>query len=85
MSPNWRKSSLCSNDNGCVEVSFTGGDVLVRDSKDPFSAQLRFTAKEWLMFLGGVMRGEFGANGLTQDSVGADQASRFDDGRGEIR
>ena len=57
--PNWRRSSLCSFDKSCVEVSLNDGEVYVRDSKNPSQAQLRFTVCEWAAFLGGVLRGDF--------------------------
>jgi uncharacterized protein DUF397 len=54
---NWRKSSW-SAANGCVEVAFVDGGVLVRDSKDPDGPVLRFTTHEWHVFLLGVHSGE---------------------------
>lgn len=50
----WRKSSLSADTNGeCVEVaSFGGGQVGVRDSKDPDGGHLTFTRTElaaWIM------------------------------------
>jgi Domain of unknown function (DUF397) len=54
---NWRKSSW-SAANGCVEVAFVDGGVLVRDSKDPGGPVLRFTTHEWQVFLLGVHGGE---------------------------
>ena len=55
----WHKSSF--SDNGsCVEVAdLADGGRLVRDSKDPASPVLRFTAVEWDAFIRGVMAGEF--------------------------
>ena len=53
------KSSSCGAD-GCVEVAFrTGGEVLIRDSKDSRGTVLRFTAAEWDAFVAGVRFGEF--------------------------
>ena len=54
----WRKSSRCSS-NACVEVAKVDEEYLVRDSKNPDSAPLAFTADEWLAFVGGVKRDEF--------------------------
>jgi hypothetical protein len=55
--PEFRKSSFCAT-SACVEVAFTcvevghdAGDVLVRDSKNPGTQPLRFTAEEWRAFL----------------------------------
>jgi hypothetical protein len=54
----WRHSSHCS-DSSCLEVAWSGGDVLVRDSKDPGGPVLRFSRLEWQAFLDGVRSGEF--------------------------
>ena len=54
----WQKSAT-SGVTACVEVALGGGDVLVRDSKDPEGHWLRFTPQEWTFFLEGVKRGEF--------------------------
>jgi Domain of unknown function (DUF397) len=55
----WRKSSF-SGSNGCLEAASCGnGSVAVRDSKDPHSAVLVYTAHEWRAFLQGVMNREF--------------------------
>jgi uncharacterized protein DUF397 len=55
----WRKS-WASNSGGCVEVAFVEGDeVLVRDSKAPHGAVLRFNHTEWSAFLQGVRSGQF--------------------------
>jgi hypothetical protein len=43
-----------------VEVAFVGGQVAVRDSKNPTGPALVFTAAEWTAFVGGVTAGEFG-------------------------
>lgn len=56
--PVWVKSSLCANGD-CVEVALVGEQVLVRESKDPSSPELRFKLDQWIAFLGGVRRGEF--------------------------
>lgn len=57
---NWTKSSFSFANGQCVEVaSFPGGDVAVRDSKNPSGPALRFTPAEWNAFLGGVNNGEF--------------------------
>ena len=58
--PSWIKSSLSFCNSNCVEVAdLAGGQVAVRDSKDPQGAVLQFTPGEWHAFLGGVRNGEF--------------------------
>ena len=54
----WRKSSR-SQYNACVEVRFLGGNVPLRNSRDPDGPVLVFTAPEWDAFVAGVKRGEF--------------------------
>jgi hypothetical protein len=55
----WQKS-WASDPSGCVEVAFVEGDeVLVRDSKAPHGAVLRFNHAEWSAFLQGVRSGQF--------------------------
>ncbi|WP_182887413.1 DUF397 domain-containing protein [Microbispora sp. H10885] len=47
----WVKSPYSSNNGACVEVGLLdGGDIAVRDSKDPDGPALRFTAAEWDAF-----------------------------------
>lgn len=58
--PKWVKSSLSFANGNCVEVAqFRGGEVGVRNSRDPEGASLRFTADEWQAFIGGAHKGEF--------------------------
>jgi hypothetical protein len=54
----WRKSTRCGS-NACVEVAKVDGQFLVRDSKNPQLAALRFTEAEWVAFTEGVTAGEF--------------------------
>lgn len=58
---NWRKSSLSSGGDNCVEVAMAAdGSVGVRDSKQHgLGPVLEFTPAEWDAFLGGVTGGEF--------------------------
>jgi len=61
--PQWRKSSYSGNGGGnCVEVALNlpGGQIGVRDSKDPDGPVLVFTADEWQAFVSGARAGEFG-------------------------
>jgi Domain of unknown function (DUF397) len=57
----WRKSSLSSGGDNCVEVATaTDGSVGVRDSKQRGEGPvLEFTPAEWEAFVGGVKGGEF--------------------------
>jgi len=58
----WIKSSRSFANGNCVEVTpLPGGQVGVRDSKDPGGAILRCTSDGWRAFAGGVRRGEFDA------------------------
>jgi hypothetical protein len=56
---NWFTSSFCGQAGDCVEVRVRGGEIAVRDGKDPDGPVLRFTAAEWLAFLAGARVGEF--------------------------
>ena len=57
---NWVKSTLSLANGSCVEVANTpDGEIGVRNSRDPQGGMLRFTAAEWVAFLGGVRNGEF--------------------------
>ena len=55
----WRKSSRSLDTNACVETAQADDTMLVRDSKDPDGAILRFTTAEWNAFVAGVRAGEF--------------------------
>jgi hypothetical protein len=58
----WIKSSRSGPTGGnCVEVAFlTGGQIAMRNSRDPGGPALVFTRGEWDAFLGGAADGEFG-------------------------
>lgn len=48
---NWFKSSRSGGSKECVEVAFlNGGNVAVRDSKDPSGPALVFSPGEWDAF-----------------------------------
>lgn len=57
----WRKSTLSSAGDNCVEVGFADdGTIGVRDTKQNGEGPvLVFHPGEWEAFLGGVRRGEF--------------------------
>jgi hypothetical protein len=54
----WRRASLCAASE-CVEVAEHHGMIILRDSKAPGGAILRYTADEWRAFVGGIKAGEF--------------------------
>ena len=45
----WRKSTRSGNGN-CLETASTAGRIAVRDSADPDSPALAFTARAWTAF-----------------------------------
>ena len=60
MDANWVKSSLSFSNGNCVEVaSLPGGEIGVRNSRDPDGPVLRFTPGEWDAFVGRARLGEF--------------------------
>ena len=48
---NWRRSSRCTPNNNCVELSIADGAVAVRDSKNSASLPLMFDHRQWRDFL----------------------------------
>jgi hypothetical protein len=54
----WVKSRRCES-SSCVEVAFVDDVILVRSSADSQSPVLRFSADEWVAFVGGVRDGDF--------------------------
>jgi hypothetical protein len=53
----WRKSSYSEEpNNDCVEVSFDGEAVLVRDSKDPAGPVLRVSSDAWSALIETIRR-----------------------------
>jgi len=58
VNPQWSRSSYCGT-GACVEVAKVADQFLVRDSKNPDTPALTFTADEWTAFLDGAAAGEF--------------------------
>jgi len=57
---NWFTSSYSPNGQSCVECARTpDGGMAVRDSKNPDSPIITFTATEWRAFLVGIRSDEF--------------------------
>lgn len=56
----WKKSSLSSGADNCVEVTATpDGDIAVRNSNRLDAGVIPFTRDEMSAFVGGVKNGEF--------------------------
>ena len=54
----WRKASASGAEHDCVEVAaLPDGARAVRDSKNPISEPLRFTAPGWAAFRHGIIAG----------------------------
>jgi uncharacterized protein DUF397 len=56
----WRKSSRSSDIGQCVEMADLDSHRVVRNSKNPASTALVFTAAQWSAFTAGLRAGEFG-------------------------
>jgi hypothetical protein len=57
----WKKSSYSFANGNCLEVTeLPGGDIGVRDSKDPEGPVLRFTDEEWRWFIRDIRNGRIG-------------------------
>ena len=57
----WRRSSQCGSGPSCVEVAvLPGGDAYaMRDSADPATPALVFSADAWRVFVKAIKDGEF--------------------------
>ncbi len=59
-SANWYKSSYSQPSGDCVEVAhLPGGQIGVRDSKNPTGPALTFTPTAWDTFTASIQNGEF--------------------------
>lgn len=57
----WHRASFCPNGSACVEIaSLPTGGAAMRDSKNPQSPELHFTANAWSEFITAARAGEFG-------------------------
>jgi hypothetical protein len=56
---NWRKSARSVAAGNCTEVASTAGVVSVRDSMDPHTMVLRYSANSWASFLDAARTGRF--------------------------
>lgn len=57
--PAWRKAKRSIGNGDCVEIAPVGGNIAVRDSKDPAGPVLRYSADAWKMFLAEAGQGDF--------------------------
>lgn len=56
----WRKASASNPSGACVEIAgLPGGDVAVRNSRDPQGPALIYTRAEIAAFVAGARAGEF--------------------------
>jgi len=58
MSRQWRKSTFSGDQGACVLWEIGPDGVSVSDSKNPDGPELRFTLREWQVFLQAVRAGE---------------------------
>jgi len=55
----WRKARRSMGNGECVEVLPVNARILVRDSKNPGSSIISYSADAWQSFVSGAKRGEF--------------------------
>ena len=55
-SDTWKRSSRCTPNNNCVELSLADGTMAVRDSKNSGSLPLQFGHRQWKDFLARSIR-----------------------------
>ena len=55
----WIKAQASTHNGQCVEIASAGGNIAMRDSKDPDGPILVYTPGEFRAFLDGARNGEF--------------------------
>jgi hypothetical protein len=55
----WRKPKRSKANGDCVEAAIASGAVVIRDSKDPQGATLRYSSDSWRSFLSAARAGRF--------------------------
>jgi hypothetical protein len=55
----WRRPGKCAGESTCVEVAFTGDQVLVRNSEAADGPITAFSRAEWAAFVAAVKNDEF--------------------------
>jgi hypothetical protein len=55
----WRKARRSAGNGACVEVAPTGGQIAVRDSKDPDGVRLQYTSRSWQIFVFNLKNNKF--------------------------
>jgi hypothetical protein len=58
---------MACDTGACGEVAYFGGEVLIRNSRDPEGPVVRLTPAEWSAFAAGVKAGEFDVMGAVGD------------------
>lgn len=58
LGPDYTKGTRSNNNGACVELRMNGGNVEMRDSKDPHGPSLKFSPKEYAALVESIMDGE---------------------------
>lgn len=56
---NWRKATYSIANGDCAEVASVPGNVVVRDTKDPYGFILQYPSDSWRSFIGRARTGTF--------------------------
>jgi hypothetical protein len=64
--PSWRKASRSMAGNGdCVEAAaHAAGDVIIRDSKDPYGPILQYSTNSWYIFVRNAKQGRYDVDSI---------------------